>query len=92
MKNRFYSMQGSRRSIRSVRYSFRFDRYCVRGSWWTALLVQRGSGFDHKNQQAFAPFALKAFNAAAGGAKGVLIIDTEEDLPKGRMGTDTLVL
>lgn len=54
-------------------------------------LVQRGSGFNHKNQQAFAPFALKAFNAAAGGAKGVLIIDTEEDLPKGRMGTDTLV-
>ena len=23
--------------IRSVRYSVRFDRYCVRGSWWTAL-------------------------------------------------------
>ncbi len=26
------------RSIRSIRYSFRFDRYCVRASWWTALL------------------------------------------------------
>ena len=25
-------------SVRSVRYSIRFDRYCVRGSWWTALL------------------------------------------------------
>ena len=25
-------------SVRSVRYSIRFDRYCVRGSWWTALV------------------------------------------------------
>ena len=25
-------------SVRSVRYSVRFDRYCVRGSWWTALV------------------------------------------------------
>ena len=24
-------------SIRSIRYSFRFDRYCVQVSWWTAL-------------------------------------------------------
>ena len=24
-------------SVRSVRYFVRFDRYCVRGSWWTAL-------------------------------------------------------
>ena len=24
-------------SVRSVRYSIRFDRYCVRGYWWTAL-------------------------------------------------------
>ena len=24
-------------SIRSIRYSVRFDRCCVRGPWWTAL-------------------------------------------------------
>ena len=28
-------------SVRSVRYSIRFDRYCVRGSWWTALVSKR---------------------------------------------------
>ena len=26
-------------SVRSVRYSVRFDRYCVRGPWWIALLT-----------------------------------------------------
>ena len=25
-------------SVWSVRYSVRFDRYWVRGSWWTALM------------------------------------------------------
>ena len=29
-------------SVRSVRYSVRFDRYCVRGSWWTTLVVKIG--------------------------------------------------
>ena len=32
-------------SVRSVRYSVQFDRYCVRGSWWTALV----KSFTYKN-------------------------------------------
>ena len=41
-------------SVRSVRYSIRFDRYCVRGSWWTALRM----GFF---KRPFTTFCNKAF-------------------------------
>ena len=34
---RFWGGNLGKNSIRSVRYPFRFDRYCVCGWWWTAL-------------------------------------------------------
>lgn len=49
-------------------------------------LVSRGSGDTGQ----FAPFALKAHNAAAGGAQAVFVIDTDDRLPLGRIGGDTL--
>uniref|UniRef100_A0A7S0F9A6 PA domain-containing protein n=1 Tax=Pyrodinium bahamense TaxID=73915 RepID=A0A7S0F9A6_9DINO len=50
------------------------------------VLVRRGSPNGE-----FAPFALKAHNAALAGAKAVLVINTEDKLPVNRIGGGTLL-
>ena len=40
-------------SIRSVRYSFRFDRYCVCGWWWTALNCDAPRGVAGQRRGSF---------------------------------------
>lgn len=48
-------------------------------------LVRRGSGNGE-----FAPFALKAHNAAKSGASALLVVNSEDKLPMGRIGVATL--
>jgi len=50
-------------------------------------LINRGSPNDGE----FAPFALKAFNAARAGAEAVFVIDRGNDLPLNRIGGTTLL-
>eukprot|EP00435_Cladocopium_sp_Y103_P014148 s3492_g3.t1 len=48
-------------------------------------LVRRGSGNGE-----FAPFALKAHNAAKSGASALLVVNSEETLPMGRIGVASI--
>lgn len=48
-------------------------------------LVKRGSGNGE-----FAPFALKAHNAAQSGASALLVVNSEDKLPLGRIGVATV--
>lgn len=63
-------------------YGLRPPGEAARGNF---VLVNRGGP-----PGAFAPFALKAHTAARSGAKGVLVVDSHDQLPLQRLGSATL--